>query len=153
VVETSATAPPVTGMVIILSLFPMPETIVKALENSLFLSHLSLNSVKCDKLRSELMEQIMGGRYTARGMWGERRSHRRTGGGRAGSWQGQAGYGGGHPDEMIWGIAGDVCFPSFSGCFGIVFPLVLFYGGWFVYKESLPPLRGRISTSTVFHLP
>jgi hypothetical protein len=103
VVETSATAPPVTGMVIILSLFPMPETVVKALENSLFLSHLSLNSVKCDKLRSELMEQIMGGRYTARGMWGERRSHRRTGGGRAGSWQGQAGYGGGHPDEMTSG--------------------------------------------------
>jgi hypothetical protein len=25
----------------------------------------------------ELMEQIMGGRYTARGMWGERRKLRR----------------------------------------------------------------------------
>jgi hypothetical protein len=24
------------------------------------------------------MEQIMGGRYTARGMWGERRKHRRS---------------------------------------------------------------------------
>jgi hypothetical protein len=24
------------------------------------------------------MEQVMGGRYTARGMWGERRKHRRS---------------------------------------------------------------------------
>jgi hypothetical protein len=27
--------------------------------------------------------------------------------------------------------------------------LVLFYGRWFLYKESLPPLGGKTSTSTI----
>jgi hypothetical protein len=51
--------------------------------------------------------------------------------------------------DDVWEIADDVCFPNFSGCFGIAFALVLFYGGWFPYKESLPPLGGKTSTSTI----
>jgi hypothetical protein len=95
------------------------------------------------------MEQIMGGRYTARSMCGERRKRRTSEG--LGDEEGVE-----YPDGMTvtWEIADCAILPVWSFPSGSVY----FRGAedLFVHKESLPPLGERRSTSTitmVFHLP